>query len=143
MTKTSYQLSQESLQEIEQARKRKGWNRTDMEWCEQAEVSESTLKRFLRRKRISADNFINICDAVGIKDWQRLAGLEEYDTNENNPTETQAMQPQYALTVNGVFAKEQKLQVETILEVLKNLLLNPQIVIKSQNGIDKSTEIDG
>lgn len=142
MTKSSYQLSQEGLQEIEQARKRKGWNRTDPDWFEKARVSESTLKRFFRGERISPNNFIRICKAIDIQDWQRLAGLAEDDISISKLSEAQATQLQYGLTVSGVFTEEQKLQVDSILEALKNLLLNPQIVIKSQNGIDKSSDMN-
>ncbi len=149
--RTTYKLSQEGLQEIEQKRRLKGWGRTSRKWANMAMTSESTLKRFLRGEAISPDHFISLCQAIGIPDWQRLAGLERDDRNstrvptnpnENNSSHTQATHARYGITVTGVFTEDQKLQVETILEALRNLLLTSQVVIKSKNDVDRSNEIN-
>lgn len=57
---------------IDRARVKKNWTALAIAWCNQANVSISTLKRFRERKAIQKDAFISICRAVGINDWQQI-----------------------------------------------------------------------
>ncbi len=50
---------------LDAARKKKCWNKTDWRWWGEAEVSESTLKRFISGQSISPQNFKNLCEVVG------------------------------------------------------------------------------
>jgi hypothetical protein len=71
--------SQKGLDEIiDPARKRRGWAKNSPAWQQAAYVSESTLKRFwlVRNKPILEDNFVNICKAVGVDNWQAVAETE-------------------------------------------------------------------
>lgn len=69
--KFSLKLSKEKLLTIiEPARYKKGWTATAQAWCEAAGVSVSTLERFRAGKAISAENFINLCTAVGVENWK-------------------------------------------------------------------------
>lgn len=57
---------------IDQARIEKNWTALAVAWCNQANVSISTLKRFREKKAIQKDAFIAICQAVGISNWQQI-----------------------------------------------------------------------
>ncbi len=66
------QVSIQGLQTIERLRQRKGWPKTSAVWCDYAQVSEATLKRFWRGKAIRAINFQAICEAIGVTDWEAM-----------------------------------------------------------------------
>ncbi|MEL6816284.1 MAG: hypothetical protein AAFP03_15960, partial [Cyanobacteria bacterium J06598_3] len=51
----------------------KHWSALAVAWCEKANVSVSTLKRFRERRAIQKEAFISICRAVGIEDWELIA----------------------------------------------------------------------
>jgi WD40 repeat protein len=73
---TSYQASNLGLQEIDNARLALGWNKTDDRWLEAADVSRSTLNRFLDGQKVKHETFVNICKAVGIENWRRIRQSE-------------------------------------------------------------------
>jgi WD40 repeat protein len=62
------------LEIVEQARRRKGWNKTQVAWQVTAEVSKSTLDRFWMQKPIKHQNFVAICEAMGV-DWEQIVDL--------------------------------------------------------------------
>jgi len=65
--------SEVGLQRVDQARRKKQWNKYDEAWYQLANTSESTIKRFWSHKPIQADIFESICNAVGIEDWEAIA----------------------------------------------------------------------
>ncbi|MCW6053921.1 ATP-binding protein [Lyngbya sp. CCAP 1446/10] len=65
--------SEEGLKIIDMVRRNLGWNKTEDSWCMAALVSTATLKRFWARKGIRRENFINICKAVEIHNWEYIA----------------------------------------------------------------------
>lgn len=64
----------EGLQIVDKARKRKGWIKLAPVWCDQAKVSETTLKRFWRRVPIRDKTFTRICQAVRVN-WEEVVDL--------------------------------------------------------------------
>jgi WD40 repeat protein len=68
-------LSKVGLEVVDQERRKKGWNKAEVAWQVQAEVSKSTLDRFWMQKPIKQQNFVAICLALGISDWQQVADL--------------------------------------------------------------------
>jgi WD40 repeat protein len=71
--------SEEGLKIFEQARIAKGWNKTvgkNSPWSE-CHITKATLERFHKRERIKHENFVAICLAVEIDDWERIAALTE------------------------------------------------------------------
>lgn len=76
----SVKASVPGLEQVDQARKRKGWNRQSAAWAEVALTSVASLKQFWRRERIQQDTFIRICQAVGIPDWHTIAELPGTDS---------------------------------------------------------------
>jgi hypothetical protein len=150
-TRTTYKLSKEGLQEVERSRKLKGWGRTSREWTEASMSSESTLKRFLRGEAISPEHFKTLCSAVGIEQWQVLVDWQGEDIDsmrvgsekeESEPKNVgndnfisdESSQSKYGLAVTGVFSADKKLEIETALKAVKNLLLTCQIVIEQQKN---------
>lgn len=66
--------SEQGLQIVELARRRKGWTRTSSPiWWQDANTSRATLRRFWRGIAIASDTFVAICEAVGIRNWQTIA----------------------------------------------------------------------
>jgi WD40 repeat protein len=72
---TTLSASVKGLEIVDRARRRKGWNKTVAAWQDFAKVSKSTLDRFWMRKPIKHENFIAICSAVGIEDWEQIIDL--------------------------------------------------------------------
>jgi WD40 repeat protein len=67
--------SEAGLEIVDNARKRKGYNKTNaVNWLEAAGVSRSSLDKFWARQPIKHENFVAICAAVGA-DWQSVAQL--------------------------------------------------------------------
>ncbi|MEB3292637.1 MAG: NB-ARC domain-containing protein [Synechococcales bacterium] len=69
--------SELGLQQIDQARRKKGWLKQSERWCQTACTSRATLKRFWRREAIEQGTFIALCTAVGITDWATIAADPE------------------------------------------------------------------
>jgi tetratricopeptide (TPR) repeat protein len=72
----SIKASEEGLQIIDVARKKRGWTKKATAWRQAADnqFSDSTLDRFWAKTLISQENFVAICKAVG-EDWERIADL--------------------------------------------------------------------
>ncbi|NEO53721.1 MAG: hypothetical protein F6K54_11900 [Okeania sp. SIO3B5] len=137
---SSIKLNKKGMIVINIARKKKGWNKTELKWCWEAEVSESTLKRFMNGRPISPKNFQNLCEVVGIKEWHSLVDWENSDSTtvaqfseELLVTSLTEKKPQSkgGIAVTGVFTSEKKLEVEMALERLRELLMECKIVVKS------------
>ena len=69
----SLKASARGVEIVDQARKRKGWNRQSAAWSQTALTTVSCLKQFWRGERIQRDTFIRICQAVGLDNWQEIA----------------------------------------------------------------------
>lgn len=80
--------SESGLAIVDQARKRKGWNRQSIAWSQQALTTVSCLKQFWRGERIQRDTFIRLCQVVGISDWQPIADLPADLAKATDPTVT-------------------------------------------------------
>lgn len=78
----SIRLKEESIPFVNEQRILKGFNRTDKKWCREATVSQSTLKRFWRRKEgISQSSFTSICEAIDIAEWSSHVDWEAFKYN--------------------------------------------------------------
>jgi WD40 repeat protein len=66
--------SLQGLEIVDRARRHKGWNKTELAWQTRADVSKSTLDRFWMQKPIKHQNFVAICEAVGV-DWEQIVDL--------------------------------------------------------------------
>jgi hypothetical protein len=68
----SIRASKQGREIVEQARRKKGWAADAKSWCDAAQTSPATLKRFRHGARVQQDAFIGICKAVGIENWKAL-----------------------------------------------------------------------
>ncbi|NET87145.1 MAG: DUF1822 family protein [Kamptonema sp. SIO1D9] len=71
----SIRATKQGLEIIDLARIKKGWSKEEEAWYQLALVGRSTLKRFWQRSRIRPENFVKICEVVGVNDWQKIADL--------------------------------------------------------------------
>lgn len=82
----SVRASQSGLKLVDQARRRKRWNKTSEIWCASAFTSKSTLNRFWARQAIREEAFVAICSTVGVL-WEQVieqgdADIAAIDTDE-------------------------------------------------------------
>lgn len=134
----SCKLSREGLLAVEQAIVMKGWKRTEKKWVQTADVSQSTLKRFLGGNPVSISCFISLCSALGLE-WQELVDWEDNDStrvnhkpSENSPAQPEPVEPKRALVVTGCFSESQKAKVEVLVQALKKVLLEADIIISEE-----------
>jgi uncharacterized protein YjbI with pentapeptide repeats len=71
--------STKGLKEVDQARRKKGWTKSEKAWAGLALTSVSTLGRFWAGLAIQSETFQEICQAVGIIDWESIADFETID----------------------------------------------------------------
>lgn len=64
--------SKKGLAIIDLARKKKGWTKIAVSWHENALVGQAALRKFWRRIPIMQDNFVSICQAVGVDNWEEI-----------------------------------------------------------------------
>ncbi|BDA71703.1 hypothetical protein CAL7716_058690 [Calothrix sp. PCC 7716] len=145
MARTSLRLTSDGYERVDEARQSKGWNKTSSEWMQQCGISQSTLSRFLNKKRISLQNFIAACKAVGIDDWRSIADIDSTLVpntdilSKKKPSET--AEPRYSLTITGIFTENQRLQVDGIIALLEKLLINSSYIIVQ--GKDNDSKLGG
>lgn len=68
----THKASEYGLEIVDNTRFEIGWDRSDEAWIEAANVSGETLEKFWERLEIPEDDFIAICLAVGIEDWEEI-----------------------------------------------------------------------
>lgn len=147
--RSSYKLSQEGITEIESARRKKGWKKVEENWMKQGYSSGSTLKRFLRGERISAEHFIDLCKAVGIEDWQKVVDWEDNDSTsvpESTQERLSTQKPKtlspdvdsetarYRLAVSAVFDAADLEEIEITIDHLLKLMVRGTVTLKTQDG---------
>ncbi|MCP2728525.1 NB-ARC domain-containing protein [Limnofasciculus baicalensis] len=65
--------SAQGLEIVDKARKKKGWTKTvTVAWWQDALTTQATLRRFWRGIPIQSESFINICQVVGISNWEDI-----------------------------------------------------------------------
>ena len=79
---SSLVASEQGLEIVDRARRKRGWNKDAPAWFDAASVSRSTLKRFWRPEFIRQENFIAICKAVGIDNWEEI--VDENPSQQQN-----------------------------------------------------------
>ena len=78
----SLKASEDGLKIVDQARRKKRWQKNSLTWVQAAKTSEATLKRFWARKSgIDRYAFIAICEAVGVN-WEEIAEPSEIKETE-------------------------------------------------------------
>lgn len=110
----SLAASEKGLEIVDLARKTKGWNKTSAIWIDtahnlvndtkQGSVAKPTLQRFWQRERIRQENFVAICQAVGIDDWEEIV--------DKNPSLKQSLPDNFSAYVPSYWVGRDKLITE-------------------------------
>lgn len=128
----SIRASKEGLQKVNQARKKKRWNKYSCLWAEEAgEISPSTLKRFWKPEAIRQENFINICQAVGVN-WEEIVD-ESFDGASEETV------GKWLLEVKAVILEEEQTLMDELSIILNKLSGNVSVNRqKIETGFDSS-----
>ncbi len=81
----SQKVAPEYLQQVNSALKRNGYP-SKSKFAEHVTPSLSTVKSFFAAKRIDFENFVEICEKLGL-DWQEISDKERLATDTNPPIE--------------------------------------------------------
>jgi len=122
----SLKSSRQGLALVDQARREKGWTKTADAWSQVAGVTLSTLKRFWRGMPIARENFVAICQAVGLENWKEIV--------EDNP-EGQATTPVEFYSYDSSWVGREKLVKELSEKVRGSCRL---LLILGLSGIGKT-----
>ena len=114
----SLRLSPVGVEQVRDMKKMKGWGNSDL--AEASYVCLSTAKRFTRGDSVSAANFKALCRALGLDEWEALVdgAIKDLDDTAKG-----------AVAVSGVFTENNRLQIEAILNILKKLLQDGDVII--------------
>ncbi|MGL4503897.1 MAG: hypothetical protein ACRCU2_32850, partial [Planktothrix sp.] len=115
-------------------------------WACEAYVSPSTAKRFIQGEPISPENFRNLCQVLGIEEWESLIDWDKSDSTAVDstaltfkPSDLSAkdeLPSKGGLAVTGIFTSAKRFQVEISLEIFKQLLINGSVIIKNTGDPD-------
>ncbi len=86
-----YEVSQDGLEKVDLARHNNGWERLDRAWITRANITKKTLDNFWQRREIPKRDFIAICNAVGIEDWQKVIERSAMSTLRTKITDPQVL----------------------------------------------------
>ncbi len=98
----SLKASKQGLEIVDRERRKKGWQATAVSWCQAAQVSETTLKRFKRGIPIQQDAFVSICQALGIENWEEIV--------DNTPTRQPASYMDFSVYDDAWVGRESLIQ---------------------------------
>jgi predicted amino acid-binding ACT domain protein len=94
----SLRASKHGLIVVDRIRRQRGWNKSQQEWIEAAEISPASLRRFWLSERITRQNFLKICEVIGIP-WEEVA--DQSDPVENLPSAVERMKRLFSKTVEA------------------------------------------
>jgi serine/threonine protein kinase len=73
------------LELVDLARRKKGWTKTADIWCQVAQTTPATLKRFWRGMPIQQEIFVAISQAIDLENWEELVAESEIHEEELPP----------------------------------------------------------
>jgi hypothetical protein len=130
---SSLRASEEGLKIVDLARKKKGWTKTALTWSDTALVGQTALDKFWARRAIIQENFVSICQAVGVENWQDI--VEETQDNKGDQTSD----VRWLLELKGTIPDVDKPVVDALLLVLNRL--SPDVSVKTQKVDPGSLEL--
>lgn len=116
--------STNGLDEVDRARRRKGWLKSEQAWADLACVSVQTLKRFWSGVPIRVEAFKSICKEVEIIDWELIA-----DFGIINESSTNGCEKRVAFAIAGSIEEIDKHKLDAIVTLLQNLSGDTTIAI--------------
>lgn len=110
----SLKASEDGLRMIDQLRKKKGWNKDAPAWCDAANsISPTTLDRFWRRTPIRKENFVAICKAVGMENWESIVDL---GSRPATPTTLEELAKSFVASTNSHLEDVDYTQLQNLLK---------------------------
>ena len=123
--------SKEGLQKVEKVIDRIGWTKYSVAWADKAEVSPTTLKRFWRKDCIRPQNFMKICQAVGVN-WEEIVD-ESFDESSEETV------GKWLLEVKAVIEEGEESLMDELSMILNKLSGNVSVnKQKIEPGFDSS-----
>lgn len=121
----SLKASKQGLEIVDRRRRLKGWKKTEKAWCELADVSKDTLNRFWRSISVRQENFVNICEVVGVENWQEIVDFSK--ETEVEPTS----KPKWSLELKATVDETDKPLIENLITFSKERLGYPSVTWQS------------
>lgn len=136
----SVRLSDKGIVRAQRARKEK--DMTYIKLAERAYLAEPTIKRFISGKGVSKSSFQQICNVLGLDDWENLIAetpdsiQQPYKPKTEETGSTESIKG--SIAISGVFTENKQRQIRSTLEMLKKLLLDGDFIItmdEDESGI--------
>lgn len=108
--------STKGLEQVDKARRKKGWKRAEKAWADLACTSQATLKRFWAGIAIQTAAFQAICEAVEIDDWESLV-----DFKDDNIIQTKISSKRLSFAIAGSVEEIDKGKLDAIIKLLQEL----------------------
>jgi uncharacterized protein YjbI with pentapeptide repeats len=108
--------STKGLEEVDQARRKKGWSKSEEAWAGLALTSVATLRRFCAGIPIQTRTFQEICKAVEITDWESIADFERIDE-----TSSKVYSKRLCFAIAGSIEDIDKNKLDAIVALLQKL----------------------
>jgi uncharacterized protein YjbI with pentapeptide repeats len=108
--------STKGLEEVDLARRKKGWTKSEEAWAGLAITSVATLRRFCAGQPIQTKTFQEICKAVGIIDWESIADFERTDESP-----AKAYPKRLCFAIAGSIEEIDKNKLDAIVALLQKL----------------------
>lgn len=126
----SLRASKQGLEIVDLARKKKGWTKTADVWCHDARVGKAGLRRFWRRMPILQENFVSICQTVGVK-WEEIVDSTQ-KREENSQSKTRS---------ENLWLLELKATIDEVDKPLLDSLI-AQVQQRSPDALVKTQKLD-
>ncbi|MCG9893440.1 MAG: pentapeptide repeat-containing protein [Thermosynechococcaceae cyanobacterium MS004] len=123
----TFRASIKGLQIIDEARRKKGWAKSEKAWADLSFTSVPTLKRFWAGVAIQATIFKDICKEVGISDWESIADFEEKDELTNQVSSKRKL----SILLEANFEGTDKELYDQTIKYIQKLVNDPTIRIVS------------
>ena len=135
----SLKASEQGLKIVDEARRKKRWQKYALTWATVAATSTATLKRFWARKSaIDRYAFIAICEAVGVN-WEKVAEPSEIKETDLPVLSTAIAHPSVQ---NLNFVGREGAIAQPIQSQQKQSFALPEKIAPVRNWVGRSREID-
>ena len=101
---------------VDQARRKKGWTKTEQAWADLATTSPATMRRFWAGMAVQSTTLRAICAAVGIEDWKRIVE-EPIRAKENDSISSKRL----SFAIAGSIEEIDKHKLDAIVGLLRQL----------------------
>jgi transcriptional regulator with XRE-family HTH domain len=145
----SVKLLLQKQSQIKMIQRHRGFTQRTL--AKSAYTSDSTVKRFLRGQPISVDNFVHLCEALGIEEWQQYVDWGDKDTNQvvSTPSLLSAAEaaskyshPKSPICVIAIVSENQKLEIEALLAQRKSLFSTcTNITLPAQGAVVNVSDV--